>query len=85
MTVVLILGRFADGHLCEGVVWEFNSIDLWHGWAPSLFARERHWTPEEQPGWRISRWLDPESLANKIDMIEHSGSTVQSPFGLVGP
>jgi hypothetical protein len=42
LTVVLILGRFADGHLCEGVVWEFNSIDLWHGWAPSLFARERH-------------------------------------------
>lgn len=96
----LTLGRFADGRLCEGVTWEFDSIDQWHGWAPSLFATERSWTPQEQPGWRISRWLsdsdgfvydsnhlfwsiqalrciDPESLANEIDMIEHSGSAVR--------
>ncbi|HNY80639.1 MAG: hypothetical protein RBS72_21820 [Sedimentisphaerales bacterium] len=104
----LMLGRFADGHLCEGATWEFDSIDQWHGWAPAIFAREKHWTPEEQPGWRISRWLvenidsaydcdhlfwsiqalqylDPDSFANEIDMIEHSGGTVQSPFGLFGP
>lgn len=96
----LTLGRFADGRLCEGGTWEFDSIDQWHGWAPAIFARERQWTPEEQPGWRISRWLsesagsaydsnhlfwsiqalrhmDPESFANEIDMIEHSGGTVR--------
>ena len=96
----LTLGRFADGHLCEGATWEFDSIDQWHGWASAIFARERHWTPEEQPGWRISRWLvenidsaydcdhlfwgiqalqylDPDSFANEIDMIEHSGGTVR--------
>ncbi len=96
----LTLGRFANGHLCEGATWEFDGIDQWHGWASAIFARERHWTPEEQPGWRISRWLvenidsaydcdhlfwsiqalqylDPDSLANEIDMIEHSGCTVR--------
>ncbi len=96
----LTLGRFVDGRLCESATWEFDGIDQWYGWAPSIFESQTRWTPEEQPGWRISRWLsnsdspaygsdhlfwsiqalrclDPDSFANEIDMIEHSGVTVR--------
>jgi hypothetical protein len=96
----LTLGRFLYGRLCDGATWEFDSIDQWHGLAPLLFEKEKQWTPEEQSGWRISRWLaenegsahgrdhlfwsiqalrclDPESFANEIDMIAHSGQTLR--------
>ncbi len=53
----LTLGRFLGGRLCEGATWEFEGIDQWHGWAPSLFEKETQWVAEEQPGWRISQWL----------------------------
>jgi len=53
----LTLGRFASGRLCNSATWEFDSIDQWHGRAPSIFESQTRWTPEEQPGWQISRWL----------------------------
>ncbi len=53
----LTLGRFVGDRLQEGAQWGFVSLDNWYHWAASLFARERDWAPEDQPGWRISTWL----------------------------
>jgi hypothetical protein len=92
----LTLGRFVGRDSQEGQKWDFVSTEQWFNWAPELFDRERGWVVENQPGWKISRWLrvddsvecdrdhlfwaiqalrflDPESLANEIDMLEGSG------------
>lgn len=95
----LTLGRFLDGRLCADRTWESKSIDHWRWYASRLFAPQIGWVAEDQPGWKISRWLypadeftedervylfwslqalrflDPESTANRIDMIEQSGKT----------
>lgn len=96
----LTLGCFVDDDLRRGATWGFAGRDNWLTWAPDVFARERRWVAEDQPGWQISRWLsadpsvacdstllfwaiqalrllDPESLANEIDMIERSGGAVR--------
>lgn len=53
----LTLGRFSDRRLCEGATWRFDSIDQWHGLAPSICEQDRQWVAEHQSGWQISRWL----------------------------
>lgn len=96
----LTLGRFVGRDLQEGATWGFVNTDHWHNWAPEIFDREQDWVAENQPGWKISRWLhvgepvecdrdrlfwaiqalrllDPESLANEIDMLDASGRTVR--------
>jgi len=96
----LTLGRFLVGDLQERPKWGFATAQQWLDWAPDIFEREPGWAGEGQPGWQISRWLepdlsgrcsteqlfwaiqalrllDPESLANEIDMLESSGRSVR--------
>ncbi|UCD53220.1 MAG: hypothetical protein JSW27_11360 [Phycisphaerales bacterium] len=53
----LTLGRSVGRDLEARAVWGFTDIEQWYDAAPEILACESGWIVEQQPGWKVSRWL----------------------------